>query len=247
MSLTTDNARKEIIELHNGIMQSARRSVQDAIKIGEIISEKKPELEMKNEFNSWIKSLPFSENTARNYIQLFTYRHKTSNIEDLSTAYKKVSEIEYQEKQTEEQRRRSMIAEYRRTGIKPDGWSGSLGRSLDYIIQKDKENEKKYHEEKNRLEAERLLRAEQRKKEEQASDMFTDALNIATDEIINKHKQRTEWKDKIRVSDTGKDDAFMDAIIDYLDTLPNDNRRIEACNNIIKICRNISVELQKIK
>ena len=77
--------------------------------------------------------------------------------------------------------------------------------------------------------------------------MFSDALNHATDEIINKHNKRIEWKDKIRISDNGKDDAFMDAIIDYLDTLPNDNRRIEACNNIIKICRNISVNLQKIK
>ena len=185
--------------------------------------------------------------TANQYQRLFDYQDKCKNALHLQEAYRQLETIEQQEKQTEEQRRRSMIAEYRRTGIKPDGWSGSLGRSLDYIIQKDKENETKYNEEKKKLEAERLLRAEQRKKEEQANDMFTDALNIATDEIINKHKQRTEWKDKIRVSDTGKDDAFMDAIIDYLDTLPNDNRRIEACNNIIKICRNISVELQKIK
>ena len=246
MSLTTDNARKEIIELHNGIMQSARRSVQDAIKIGEIISGQK-QLLPHGEFLPWIGTLPFTDKTAESYMKLSQYSYKIENVSNLSEAYRQLETIEQQEKQTEEQRRRSMIAEYRRTGIKPDGWSGSLGRSLDYIIQKDKENEKKYHEEKNRLEAERLLRAEQRKKEEQANDMFTDALNIATDEIINKHKQRTEWKDKIRVSDTGKDDAFMDAIIDYLDTLPNDNRRIEACNNIIKICRNISVELQKIK
>ena len=242
MNITKDKARDEIVNLHTGIMQSARRSVQDAIKIGEIISEQKKLLQH-GEFLPWINTLPFDERTARRYMQLNYYRDKTDSVSDLQTAYKQIEQIEYQERQTEEQRKRSMIAEYRKTGKKPDGWD----RSLDYIIQKDKENEKKYHEEKNRLEAERLLRAEQRKKEEQASDIFTDALNIATDEIINKHKQRTEWKDKIRVSDTGKDDAFMDAIIDYLDTLPNDNRRIEACNNIIKICRNISVELQKLK
>jgi hypothetical protein len=242
MSLTTDNARKEIIELHNGIMQSARRSVQDAIKIGEIISGQK-QLLPHGEFLPWVGTLPFEQRTAYKYLSLSIHSDKVALNANLQDAYRQLETIEQQEKQTEEQRKRSMISEYRKTGIKPAGWD----RSLDYIIQKDKENEKKYHEEKNRLEAERLLRAEQRKKEEQASDMFTDALNIATDEIINKHKQRTEWKDKIRVSDTGKDDAFMDAIIDYLDTLPNDNRRIEACNNIIKICRNISVELQKIK
>jgi len=223
-------------------MQSARRSVQDAIKIGEIISEQK-KLLPHGEFLPWINTLPFNRVTANQYQRLYIHADKCTNAVHLQEAYKQLETIEQQERQTEEQRKRSMIAEYRKTGKKPDGWD----RSLDYIIQKDKENEKKYHEEKNRLEAERLLRAEQRKKEEQASDIFTDALNIATDEIINKHKQRTEWKDKIRVSDTGKDDAFMDAIIDYLDTLPNDNRRIEACNNIIKICRNISVELQKLK
>jgi len=53
------------------------------------------------------------------------------------------------------------------------------------------------------------------------------------------------WKDKIRLSDGGKIDSFLDAIVDYMETLPNDNRRIEACNNIIKVCRNISIELQK--
>ena len=57
--------------------------------------------------------------------------------------------------------------------------------------------------------------------------------------------KRQEWKEKIRLSDGGQEDAFMDALIDYLETLADDNRRLEACNNIVKICRNIAVELQK--
>lgn len=242
MNITKDNAREEIIELHNSIMKSARRSVQDAIKIGEIISEQK-KLLPHGEFLPWVGTLPFHRDTANQYMRLFLHSDKCRNVRNLQEAYRQIETIEHQERMSEEQRKRSMIAEYRKTGNKPTGWD----RSFDYIIQKDKENEKKYQEEKRKADEERAKRIEQRQKEEQANDMFSDALNRATDEIINKHNKRIEWKDKIRISDNGKDDAFMDAIIDYLDTLPNDNRRIEACNNIIKICRNISVNLQKIK
>jgi len=243
MNLTKDRAREQIINLHTGIMSAARRSVQDAIKIGEIIAIQKPELEMKNEFNSWLKSLPFAENTARNYIQLFNYRHKTSTIEDLSTAYKKVSEIEYQEKQTVEQRKRSMIAEYRRTGIKPDGWD----RSLDYIIKKD-EDEQKLYEERKRKHLENVAKQKEAQgQQKQAEDLFSDVLSKAANEMIGNMKKRSEWKDKIKVSNNGKEDSFVDAIMDYLDTLEDDNRRIEACYNIIKVCKNIAVDLQKVK
>jgi hypothetical protein len=70
-------------------------------------------------------------------------------------------------------------------------------------------------------------------------------LADAASNFIAKSQERETWKEKIRISSGGKDDAFNDAIMDYLETLLDDNRRIEACNNIIKICRNISVELQK--
>ena len=45
---------------------------------------------------------------------------------------------------------------------------------------------------------------------------------------------------------TGKDDPFIDAILDYLDELEDDNRRIEACYNIIKLVKGgIAVDLQR--
>ena len=74
---------------------------------------------------------------------------------------------------------------------------------------------------------------------------FTDTLKAATEAIMERDQKRNDWKDKIRLSDGGKVDSFLDALVDYLETLASDNRRIEACNNIIKICRNISVELQR--
>jgi hypothetical protein len=40
---------------------------------------------------------------------------------------------------------------------------------------------------------------------------------------------------------------FEDSLNEYLDILENDSRRIEACHNIIKICKRIAAELQEVK
>ena len=52
-----------------------------------------------------------------------------------------------------------------------------------------------------------------------------DALNS----LIKNFKERESHKKKIQIS-------FKDALHSYLDGL-DDNRRIEACNNIIKVAR----------
>lgn len=242
MNLTKDRAREQIINLHTGIMSAARRSVQDAIKIGEIIAEQKKLLQH-GEFLPWVETLPFDTNTGERYRKIYMYSSKIPTVGNLSEAYRKIETIEQQEKQTAEQRKRSMIAEYRRTGIKPDGWD----RSLDYIIKKD-EDEQKLYEERKRKHLENVAKQKEAQgQQKQAEDLFSDVLSKAANEMIGNMKKRSEWKDKIKVSNNGKEDSFVDAIMDYLDTLEDDNRRIEACYNIIKVCKNIAVDLQKIK
>ena len=49
-------------------------------------------------------------------------------------------------------------------------------------------------------------------------------------ELIASFKNRVPYKKKIEIS-------FKDALHSYLDGLDDDNRRIDVCNNIIKICR----------
>ena len=142
---------------------------------------------------------------------------------------------------SKEERDRSLIAEYRKTGEKLDGWH----KALDDRIKKDDEVAAKQKERTEREFKERQERAKAYEQPEpERKTFFSDALKVATETIIAKHEERQNWKEKVRLSDGGKDDAFMDAIIEYIDTLPDDNMRIEACNNLIKICRNISVELQ---
>jgi hypothetical protein len=229
-------ARDEIVKLHNGIMSSARRSVQDAIKIGEIIAEQKEHLGH-GQFLPWIASLPFSDKTSEKYMALFKYSNKIEASSNLQEAYNQIESIEAQEKRTEEERKRDMIKAYERTGKKPDGWT----RDCDYAYKKKKEEDAAYENRKR----EAFKSHNTKNKDDEEYEMLSSVLQSATENMIKNEKARATWKDKIRVSDGGRQDPFIDAIIDYLDTLSDDNRRIEACTNIIKVCKNISVELQR--
>ena len=243
MQLTpTKDRTREIQAALSELNQSLRMTVQKAIHVGELLTAQKEHVGHGN-FLPWLEAnVDLSERTARNYMKLHEYRNKTATIADLQTAYQQIETLEAQERQSREERDRSMIAEYRRTGTKPEGWD----RSLDYRIKKDAEAGAKQQERIERERQEREQRAQEYKEQgEKTYRLNSNVFAAATDALLKKLDQREEWKEKIRLSDGGKEDAFMDAIIEYLEGLESDTRRIEACNNIIKICRNISVELQR--
>lgn len=234
----------KIISLNNELQSLYVKSLPIIKEIGEELHRQKEE--NSGSFMRWVgTNLPFSYDTAINYIKVYLYYDKIGTLPNLQDAYRQIETLEAQEKQSKEERDRSLIAEYRKTGKKPDGWD----RSLDYRVKKDEEAAAKQKERTERefVKREERANAYKNRQEQERPTFFSDALKIATETIIAKHEERQNWKEKIRLSDGGKDDAFMDAIVDYLETLPDDNRRIEACNNIIKICRNISVELQRTK
>lgn len=242
MNVTTDKTqeiKKELSELN----QSLKMSVQKAIKIGELLTQQKEYVGHGN-FLSWIENnLDISDKTAEKYMKISDHRNKIELSSNLQEAYQQIETIERQEKQSAEERKRSMIAEYRKTGKKPYGWD----RSLDYIIQKDKEHESRQEELRKQREQERQENIRKREQEKLSNDIFTQTLDSAVNDLFSKTNERREWQEKIRLSDSGKEDSFMSAIVEYLNTLSDDNRRIEACYNIIKICKNISIELQRKK
>ncbi len=258
----TEEIKRELFELQNTL----KMSVQKAIRIGELLTEQKAFVGH-GQFLPWLeKNFEMTERTAQRYMNLFAYRDKTDTLSDLQSAYRQIETIEAQEKQSKEERDRSIISEYRKTGIKPPGWTPKIDKAVkdtDAHLVKVKEDRAKE-------DAEREQRAkEYREKQEAATRPYVapaspmpeppddtahyyrlgklteEMLNNASSATTTHTNQRTEWKEKIRLSDGGQEDAFMDALIDYLETLADDNRRLEACNNIVKICRNIAVELQK--
>ena len=234
----TEEIKKELAEL----TQSLKMTVHKAIYVGQLLTEQRKYLGHGN-FVPWIEAnFQMGQASAYRFIKLFDHSDKITNLGNLQDAYKQIETLEKQEKMTTDERNRSLIAEYRKTGVKPEGWD----RSLDYVIQRDKEAGVKQKERIEKTFQDREDRAKDYQTEYKLNDTtYSDALRSASDSLIKKLDQQAEWKEKIRLSDGGKDDAFMDAIIEYFETLPDDNRRIEACNNIIKICRNISVELQR--
>lgn len=101
MTSLSRSRAQEIINLHEGIVSSMRRSVQDAIRIGELLTEAKADLDH-GEFLPWIeRELPFSNKTAESYMRLYGYRSKIESASNLQDAYRKVEQLEDQARQSE--------------------------------------------------------------------------------------------------------------------------------------------------
>lgn len=163
-----------------------------------------------------------------------------------------LTDEEYQLKQDEKRREEmnirdannSRVLQAYKTGIYPKGWNQECQRlyeekvkeekARDERIRKIKEEAKKEAEQKEQKEKERNARIEE----------IENLVNNITEKAITGFNKKLAFKEKIRISNDGKEDPFTDVIIEYLEELEDDNRRIEACFNIIKICKGIAVDLQ---
>jgi len=77
----------EIIRLHGEILGHARQSLNNAIRIGEILSQVKGAVKH-GEWLPWIKEFaPFSIKTAERYMACFENREKIANLTNLTDAY----------------------------------------------------------------------------------------------------------------------------------------------------------------
>ena len=192
-------------------------------------------------YESYIQFIGLPKTTANRWLERYVpEQNKLLSFEEFQEK-KQIAEIK---KQSKEEQRRSIFVHYYKTGVKLEGWDDSFDKEIE---------RQKIQKEKDRINAqetrERMLRENEEKENNKKTandDLFSsDFLNAAADRFISKSNERQQWQDKIRISDSGKEDPFNNAIMDYMETLPDDNRRIEACNNIIKICKNISIELQR--
>jgi rubrerythrin len=98
-SSLTETLAAEIRGLHDCIVRSLRRTVDDAIKIGELLVRARASLPH-GEYMEWVAAeLPFSQRTADNYRHLYEYRAKIATVANLQEAYQVVAAIETEEKQ----------------------------------------------------------------------------------------------------------------------------------------------------
>ena len=233
------DAGDELNRLHGEIENKMRSTVSDAIRAGEILAQVKERLPH-GDFLPWIKlNCRFSERTAYNYIGLHGHSSKIATVANLQDAYKQVEALEAQERKTDDQKARERVTAFVKTGNKPEGWRRGTDDTLAEKEKAHAESMKKWHEDMKAKNEERVRQAEKARP-------FIDFSEI--NKIVEQQTQalvkRQTFKESIRVSHEGKDDPFVDAIMDYLETLADDNRRVEACYNIIKVCKGIANQLQ---
>ena len=85
------NRRERIIELHSKIVSRFKRNLREGIEIGKLLTEQKKSLKH-GKWIPWIKAnMPFTDQTARNYMELYIRRGlfaKSKTVLDLSQAYR---------------------------------------------------------------------------------------------------------------------------------------------------------------
>jgi len=222
---------QEINTLHSNIECKLKSTVQDAIKLGELLTNVKQELPH-GTFLNWINdNCNFSQPTSHRYMTLFEYKRKLFSVNNLPEAYKQIQYLEQEKKKSETQKAFKRVQEFKQTGVKPEGWRKNTDDKLfKEEIQRDKRIEENRKKVKN---------IDNQKKS--TDQLFSNLI----DDVIEKNKKVNTFKDSIRLSFEGKQDSFIDALIDYLESLENDNRRIELCYNIIKVAKNIANNLQR--
>jgi hypothetical protein len=235
-------AAEELNRLHREIEDKLRSTVQDAIRAGEILSKVKEQLRH-GDILPWIKTnCNFSRQTADNYIRLFQYQSKLPSVSNLQEAYKKVETLEEQAKLTEEQRARQRVEEFTSTGNKPEGWRRGTD---DKLAEEEKKKKERLRQMQKEVEQE-VAEEQARRKAAKPEPVDFASINILVEKVAAQAAKREAFKERIRISHEGKDDHFMDALMDYLDELPDDSRRIEACINIIKVAKGVANQLQKV-
>jgi polyhydroxyalkanoate synthesis regulator phasin len=127
-----------------------------------------------------------------------------------------------------------------KTGAIPSGWNDECQKLYDEKIKE------------NRLRDERIkkmqddMKRESEQRNEKANERYSrkEEIDELIKNITTSVSKRAEFKERIRISHEGQNDQFIDALMDYLNELADDSRRIEACYNIIKVCKGIANDLQ---
>ena len=224
---------------HERMEKGTKLLMDIALSIGEVLTN--VQMSHSETFAEWIdKNIKFSRPTAYRYISLFNHRDQISGAENINAAYKTIDTLEAQKKQSETAKAYERVEEYRKTGVKPEGWRRGTD---DKLAKEESDRDSRVEAVKREALAKNDGKAEkEREKERRKAE--TDGILNFLDRSVNSEQKRSEFKEKIRLSAEGKKDPFLDALIDYLDGLENDSRRIEACYNIIKICKKTAADLQ---
>lgn len=107
MDAIVQNRTSEIIELHEAVATMLSHSLENAIRIGELITEQRLSL-VHGQFLPWVEELPFSRMSAFRYMKYYQKADelKCNNVLHLSDAAKYITKSDNEVKKDEKQLRR---------------------------------------------------------------------------------------------------------------------------------------------
>jgi hypothetical protein len=209
---------KKINEKHSLLMEGLRRSVVVAIEIGSMLNNAKIQIEH-GKFMEWVENnCNFSRGTSQRYMQLFEYKTKIHKMCNLSEAYKKIKQLEYDKNKN----------------IRKEKIEKATTKIRDYSKDEKYQEMKKDWAEEN----------EKTEKEKQANETNSQEFKQQLEKEHEKEVEREKFTEKITQGNIFQVTIF-DTIDTYLDELNDDVERLEATQNIIKYCKRIAVKFQQ--
>lgn len=235
MEAIQKNRIDKINDLHNKINSGLKTTVRWAIEVGKLLNEQKTICGHGN-FENWIKdNCSFDKTQAYRYVMCNKYSTKVACVQYLNEAYRLIDYEKKQEKKVNEVIQRDRIEKFKKTGKKPDNWT----RADDYEYKKhydDNERDKRIKDFKSIKEKEKINKENAKIDAEENIKRLNNFFN----DISNKEKERS------KINMQGTLDDMICLFSSFLDNLPDDNRRIEACQNIIKFCKEKAVIFQRV-
>lgn len=240
----TQEIKKELSDLNDCL----KMSVSKAVRIGELLTEQK-EFVGHGNFLSWLESnFDMGERTARKYMLLYCHRDKTALNADLQKAYDQIETIEKQEKQKQEQEDNKKIFQYKKTGVKPEGWERRHDNQYKKMLD-DSEYEKRrdtaFEQKKTKASERNNNYDESIKRNDDLIDQLTRMKSESQKSVVDILEHTEKLKLCVKSEDNIQTAIFL-ILDEYLDKIKNKSLKIETAQNTIKYLRDKIVKIQKI-
>ena len=197
-------------------------------------------------FTQYLQEIGLARSTAHAWLERYEpAENKLITVEELETRKAQEERARRNAEMSDRQKLSARVDGYMRTGCKPINWTDKEESIYQENMEQKRMNAEFLRITKEKEDA-RIKESEERMKRIDDLNRQIGGFDFSAlaSSITKQAVQRSNFKESIRISHEGKDDPFVDAIMDYLDTLDDDNRRIEACYNIIKVCKGIANKLQ---
>jgi len=239
--LTKEFADK-LNSLHERVNNSAKLAVTDAITIGGLLLEAVEE-HGKKTLSAWLDAgnTVIARSVAYRYMDLYAYRDQIGESKNIFVAYKQIADFKADQKRIEYKQSADRVAEFKKTGVKPEGYKRMTDERRSKKLeaaQNPRWDSVPDIEKNNKVEfsIDEIL-------ENPVSENVTDAL--CYDE--EPRNRSASWL-KIfidRFEYTGNNRGLIASIIENIDYCEDDNARIEACHDAIKVLNEISAALHE--